>query len=65
MARLMTLAAIDSRPVGTAAGAMHLRVDQVRWKAQDVVSIRLTQPDGAELPAWRPAPTWTSCCPAG
>jgi ferredoxin-NADP reductase len=53
MTRVMTPATIDGRPVGTAAGAMHLRVDQVRWEAQDVVSIRLARPDGAELPAWR------------
>ncbi|BCB77891.1 PDR/VanB family oxidoreductase [Phytohabitans flavus] len=31
-----------------------LRVEQMRWEAQSVVSIELVRPDGGELPAWTP-----------
>ena len=31
-----------------------LRIRQLRWEAEGVISVQLEDPSGAELPAWAP-----------
>ncbi|GGJ39767.1 PDR/VanB family oxidoreductase [Streptomyces brasiliensis] len=33
---------------------LHLHVEQIRWEADDVVSLQLSRRDDAELPPWQP-----------
>ncbi|MHA4855018.1 PDR/VanB family oxidoreductase [Rhodococcus sp. MSC1_016] len=42
-----------------------LLVQQVTWEAEDVVSIRLVDPSGAELPAWTPGAHLDLILPSG
>lgn len=51
----MTAQAVaDARLSDGRFSSRHLLVSQVRWEADDVISITLTDPQGADLPPWRP-----------
>ena len=49
----------------TAAATMRLLVDQVRWEADDVVSVRLRDAGGADLPTWTPGAHLDLVLPSG
>jgi ferredoxin-NADP reductase len=50
----------DSRSV-----PRELRIHQVTWEAEDVISIRLQHPRGKELPAWEPGAHLDVVLPSG
>ncbi|SNR54544.1 Ferredoxin-NADP reductase [Haloechinothrix alba] len=53
------------RPVTPVSRDRELVVDRMRTEAEDVVSLRLTAPDGATLPAWRPGAHLDVVLPSG
>lgn len=40
--------------MGTTSDSSELRVSQMTWEAEGVLSVRFTDPSGADLPSWEP-----------
>ncbi|GEB49776.1 MULTISPECIES: PDR/VanB family oxidoreductase [Streptomyces] len=60
----MTTSTAPARP-GTAVDELTVVVRQLRWEAEGVVSVELGDPDGRELPPWRPGAHVELALPTG